>query len=368
MKAKALRGATAAAFGPDQNWHTPFEVLLQSIRDEADLNALGLTMAHGQIVLALRARIRAASLWHDYPGILERPIRTPIIIIGQMRSGTTRLHRLLACDERLAYTRMHESLIPVPLGTRPGGGDLRQMRASIGLAALRRLNPEIARIHPTGPSAPEEEFGLFSFSFGPAQFEAQWQVPAFTRWWETAEKTRLYREFKALLQTNGWFRGEAPDKPWILKAPQFVEDLPALLEVFPDARFIRLDRDLEQVVPSSASLVWNQMRVQSDRVDAGWIGQEWLRKTKRRRDSAERFFFEKPELPRLDIGFDAMNRDWRTEVARIYGFLDMELPSRLLAKMNRYLAGATSHVGHHYSLGQFGLEASDFHRPAPDAP
>jgi hypothetical protein len=36
--------------------------------------------------------------------------------------------------------------------------------------------------------------------------------------------------------------------------------------------------------------------------------------------------------------------------------------------MNRYLAGATSHVGHHYSLGQFGLEASDFHRPAQDAP
>ena len=120
MEARALRGAAREAFGPDQEWRTPFEILLRSLREEADLNPLGLTMAHGQLVLALRARIRAASLWRDHPEILERSIRAPIVILGQMRSGTTRLQRLLACDDRLAHTRFHESLIPVPLGTRPG--------------------------------------------------------------------------------------------------------------------------------------------------------------------------------------------------------------------------------------------------------
>src|SRR4029453_4722250 len=314
LEAKALRGASRELLGTDDHWRGPHEILLRSLREEADLNALGLTMAHGQIVLAMRARMRATALWHDHPEIFERPIRAPIIILGQMRSGTTRLQRLLACDERLAPTRLHESLIPGPLGVRPGGADLRRMRARVGLATLRRLNPEIARIHPTGPSAPEEEFGLFSFSFGPAQFEAQWRVPAFSNWWEGADKAKLYREFKALLQTNGWFRAEAPDKTWILKAPQFGEDLPALLEAFPDARFIRLDRDLEQVVPSSASLVWNQMRVQSDRADPAWIGREWLRKTLRRRKIAERFFRERPDVSRIDVAYEAMNRDWRGEV------------------------------------------------------
>ena len=229
----------------------------------------------------------------------------------------------------------------------------------IGLAALRRLNPEIARIHPAGPSAPEEEFGLFSFSCGPAQFEAQWRVPAFTSWWESADKSPLYREFKALLQTNGWFRGEAPDKPWILKAPQFVEDLPALLEVFPDARFIRLDRDLEQVVPSSASLVWNQMRVQSDDADPGWIGREWLRKTRRRREIAERLFRERSDVPRIDITYEAINRDWRGEIDRVYHFLGMELTPEVGSRMERYLADASSHRGHVYSLEQFGLSLAD---------
>src|SRR5688572_28567813 len=208
LEAKALRGATREAFGSDQDWRTPFEILLRSLREEADLNPLGLTMAHGQLVLALRARIRAASLWRDHPEILDRPIRAPIVILGQMRSGTTRLQRLLACDDRLAHTRFHESLIPMPLGRRPGGRDRRRLRARLGLATLRWLNPEIARIHPTGPSAPEEEFGLFSFSFGPAQFEAQWRVPSFTRWWEGADKGALYRDFRALVQTNGWFRAE----------------------------------------------------------------------------------------------------------------------------------------------------------------
>jgi hypothetical protein len=49
-----------------------------------------------------------------------------------------------------------------------------------------------------------------------------------------------------------------------------------------------------------------------------------LRKTKGGRESPSASS-ARGSLPRLDIGFDAMNRDWRTEVDRIYGFLDMEL-------------------------------------------
>jgi hypothetical protein len=364
LEATALLRASRDAFGADEHWRAGLDILLRSLREEADLNALGLTMAHGQIVMALRARIRAASLWRAHPEILERPIQAPIVILGQMRSGTTRLQRLLACDDRLAHTRLHESLIPAPLGMRPGGRDGRKLRARIGIAALRRLNPEIARIHPTHATAPEEEFGLFSFSFGSAQFDAQWRVPAFTRWWEGADKTHVYREFKALLQTNAWFRGDDPGKPQMVKAPQFVEDLPVLLENFPDARFIRLDRDLAQVVPSSASLVWNQMRVQSDSADPAWIGREWLRKTLRRREIAERFFLERSDVPRIDVAYEAMNRDWRGEIERIYGFLELELTSGLLARMAAYLESARGHLGHRYSLAEFGLCEADLGRAA----
>ena len=355
LEAAALRGAPRSAFGPDEEWQTPFEVLLRSLREEADLNSLGLTMAHGQIVMMLRARMRAAKLWRDHPEILDRPITAPVVILGQMRSGTTRLHRLLACDDRFAFTRLHESLIPVPLASRAGERDRRRLRARAGVALLHRLNPALRSIHPTAPSTAEEEFGLVSFGFGAAQFEAQWRVPTFSRWWETADARPLYREFGRLLRTNNWFRAEPSDRLQLLKLPQFLQDLPLVLDAFPGARLICLERDLEAVVASSASLVWNQMRIQSDRAETHWIGREWLRKTRLRQATADAALGAHPNVPRTHLSYDAMNRDWRAEIVCLYAFLDMPLSADVLARMERYMAGARAHAGHRYSLEQFGL-------------
>lgn len=357
----ALRGAPIRALGADTGWREALQRLVEALRHEAELNPLGLAMSHGQVVMALRARMRAVRLWRRHPEILERPIVAPIIVLGQMRSGTTRLQRLLACDGRLAHTRMHESMTPVPQRGR-------RLRARVGLAMLRRLNPEIARIHPTAPSDPEEEFGLFSFSFGSAQFEAQWRVPSFSRWWEAADRGVMYAEFKSLLQTVGWARGEATDRPWILKAPQFLQDLPAVLGAFPDARLLCLERDLTQVVPSSASLVWNQMRIQSDDIDPHWVGREWLRKTRQREEMTQNTVAARPSLPRLHVGFEAMNRDWQAEMARIYDFLGLELTPELANRMTAYVAGARAHHGHRYGLADFGLSSEDIAVALPPRP
>lgn len=353
LEKAALRRRDSRAFGAEDCWREPFERLVRSLREEADLNPLGRTMAHGQIVMLLRARMRAAKLWRARPELLEGELAPPIIILGQMRSGTTRLQRLLACDTRLAHTRTYESLTPVPIPAR-------KLRARSVLATLRMLNPEILRIHPTGPAEPDEEFGWLAFGFGAAQFEAQWRVPSFSRWWEEADTRPLYREFRALMRTNARARGDPPDRPHILKAPHFLEDLSAVLEAFPDARFIRLHRPLEKVVPSSASLVWNQMRIQSDTADREWIGREWLRKTRlRERRGAV------PLSCSIEVGYEAMNDDWRSEMRRIYDFLDLELAAALERRMAAYLASAQSHVGHRYALADFGLTAADVASAGP---
>jgi hypothetical protein len=358
----ALRGAPPSDLGPEAHWQEPLDRLLASLRDEAALNPLGLAMAHGQIVMMLRARMRATRLWQAHPDILDRPLSAPIVILGQMRSGTTRLQRLLACDPRFAFTRTYQSLIPVPFATRPARRDGRAWRARVMLALLHRLNPELARIHPTAADAPEEEFGLFGFGFGSAQYEAQWRVPSFARWWEQADRRPLYRDFRTLLQTNGWFRREDPSRPHILKAPQFLQDLPALLGVFPDARLIRLRRDPGEAVASAASLVWNQMRLQSDAADPAWIGREWLGKTRLRERIADDALAARPDVRCLDMDYGAMNRDWQAEMRRIYDFLGLELAPEPSRRMHRYLAGAGAHRGHLYSLDQFGLTPAEVER------
>ena len=331
------------------------ERLLLSLREEASLNPLGLTMAWGQLRRAAGIRTRAERLWARHPEILSQRIKRPVIVLGHMRSGTTRIQRLLACDPRLRYTRFFESMSPVP----GRGPDLRRVGAAAGLAMLRALNPALGAVHPTSASAPEEEFGLFAPSYFGAQYEAQWRVPGFARWWEGQDRRPVYADFLRLLQTVAWAQGGRG--AWILKAPQFMEDMELVLGLFPDARIVRLRRDPADIVASSASLAWQQMRVQSAAADRGWIGQEWLRKTLRREARAAAARRSGPAAAQILVDYEAVNRDWRGEMARIYNFLGMALTPAVEARMAAFLARAerSGFRGHDYHIADFGLDAEE---------
>lgn len=344
----ALGKRDPSEFGSDGNWREAFHRLVASLREEADLNPLGRTMAYSQIVHLLRARIAATRLLAEAPQAAKAPMPPPIIIVGQMRSGTTRVQRLLSCDYRLAHTKAFETLTPVPSRGR-------HLRAHTVLAAVKLFNPETLRIHPTDPRAPDEEFGFLAFGFGPAQFEAQWRVPSFSRWWESADKSELYGDFDQLVRINRAARGEDTAKCHVFKLPQFCEDLPAILQIFPGAKLIVLGRDTDKVVASSASLVWNHMRIQSDSVDKQWLGQEWLRKTRVRQALLEDFLRNRPDIPVIQVDYEKMNRDWLREMKRIYAFLGRDLPPVVVQRMDSWLHSSRNHLGHRYSLEEFGL-------------
>jgi hypothetical protein len=356
LAADARRSTGLDDFGT--GWRSAFEALLRSLRDEAALNAIGRTFASGQISQLLRARLRAHELWRRHPEILDRPLAPPLIILGQARSGTTRLQRLLACDPEFLNLRFFESFEPVPPARRP---DWRPLQARLVLGLLRFLNPALGEIHPVSPSAPDEPYGLFGFSFHGAQFEAQWRVPSFARFSQGRDRTAVYAEFKRLLQTVGWWRGDDPDRPWLLKAPQFMEDLAPLLDAFPGTRLIRLHRDPAILVASSASLVWNQMMVQSDEADPAWIGREWLDKTARRDEECRRALAVHPQAPQLELDYEAMERDWRGEMRKVYAFLGRSLTPQVEQRMQTYLdkAEAQGFRRHAYRLEDFGLSEAE---------
>jgi hypothetical protein len=190
--------------------------------------------------------------------------------------------------------------------------------------------------------------------------------PSFARWWEGREPVAVYRDFRRLLQTIAWSRRDANARPWILKAPQFMEELDALLAVFPEARLLCLHRDAVQVVASTASLVWNQMHVQSDAVSPAWVGGEWLGKTVRRVTAAAASRGRHPHVPQLDVDFAAVDRGWRGEVTRIYDFLGLPLTPAVEKRMAAYLGGSRSHHHHRYELADFGLGEGDVRRVLPD--
>ncbi|WP_234024886.1 sulfotransferase family protein [Tsuneonella amylolytica] len=364
LLSQAVEATGLTDFG-DRWFEKPMEVLLESVREEARLNAIGALAAEKQFHHVLRDRLYT-QMWFDrHPEILARPIPHPVVIVGPMRSGTTRLHRLLAADRRFAHMRSFETISPVP---RPDfedvlagrAEDFRPKLANRIMKVARLANPRTLSIHPTGPYEPEEELGLLVASMWGMKHDAQWHVPTYARFTEGEDATPAYRHMANLLRLIGWSQQESSLRPWILKTPQHMLDLPALLKVFPDARLIFTHRDPRQVVGSAASLAWNQTIIYSDHARAGVVGAEWLRKTDlmtRRMMEARRAI---PAHRMIDVQYDAMDRDWRGTMARIYKFLGLEMDSAVPG-MERYIerSRALKRTPHHYSLPEFGLDEGE---------
>ena len=364
LMSAAVEETGLSDFG-DPWFEAPFATLLDSIREEASLNRAGEFAARLQFNKVLCDRLTAIEWFKQHPEILERSIKRPVVIVGPMRSGTTRLHRLLASDHRFSHMRSFETISPVP---RPGFEDVlagrkRDFRPTLAkriMRVARLANPRTLSIHPTGPFEAEEELGLLVNSMYGMKHEAQWRVPTYGRWCERIDATPAYRHMADLLRLIGWSQQVSEIRPWILKTPQHMLDLPALLEVFPDARIIFTHRDPKKIVGSAASLAWNQTAIYSDDVTPYEVGREWQRKSVLQ---VERMLAARSLVPaerRIDVGYDAMDRDWRGTMERIYAFLDLDMGPAVPA-MERYLdrARGLKRQPHTYSLDQFGISEDE---------
>lgn len=344
--AKCSTGLTD--LGDNALWHRSLHILCDSLNGEARLSPLGKTIAWGQLRAILRDRLIGNNLWKRHPEIADVPIASPIIVIGQMRSGTTRIQRLLSCDRSLRYTRFFESWNPVPLRRIGLMGDDRRARARLALLAVRLLNPQFAAIHPTSINAPDEEIGLNSYSLFGSAFEAQWRIPSFARYCEDRDTIPIYNEFKKLLQTLRWLRRDE-GQPWVLKLPQMTQDLDTVLQLFPDARLVVLDRPQSALLASSVSLVENQMRLQSDHVDRAWIEGEWLNKLAMRGCRMERALTSFSG-PIARVAYDAVEHDWQGQIAGIYKAIGLPLHAETIDSMQSYIARSALRPIHEYDM------------------
>ncbi len=349
----------------DRWFERPFDALLDSVKHEARLNAAGDFSAMKQFHHVLRDRLYAQMWFKRHPEILARPLKNPVVIVGPMRSGTTRLHRLLASDQRFAHLRSFETISPVP---RPEfedvlAGEKEDFRPKLAariMKVARLANPRTLSIHPTGPYEPEEELGLLVASMWSMKHDAQWHVPSYAQWCEGENPVEAYRHMANLLRLIGWSQQESSLRPWILKTPQHMLDLPALLEVFPDARLIFTHRDPKQVVGSAASLAWNQTIIYSDHNDPAQTGRQWVGKTA---TMIERMRAARDAIPRdrmIDVQYDDMETDWRGTMERVYRFLELDM-APAVGGMQRFLdrSARLKRRPHRYSLAEFGLRADE---------
>jgi hypothetical protein len=302
--------------------------LCEALNREADLNALGQAMAYGQLKANVRTRHALGRMWREQPELARTPLAPPIIVVGQMRAGTTRMHRLLAADPRHCGTRLCNSIEPVP--RRP---DIRPFTCGLGLWIGRQINPWLDTLHPFGAKRVDAELGWLSAALSPCVYEVQWRVPSFSRWSEGRDVSPIYREMARTLGSDAAVMGNAA-KPRVLKCPQYSEDLPALLAQFPDARVVVTRRDNEDVLASTLSVVTSQMAYQTDRASLPEIEAEWQRKLALREERMEGALAEF-RGPLAEVEFAELNRDWRGAMAQVYAALGLELTPAALTEMEK---------------------------------
>ncbi len=369
LVATARKATGLRDFG-DEGFLDPMQRLITALENEADLNPLGRYMNRTNILRLLKHRLYAHELLTRHPEILERQIPDPVVIVGLARSGTTRLHRLLASDRRFLHLKSWETVFPVPypecFAARDAGRtDPRITALDAGLKAVMYMGPQIAAVHPLGTFEVEEEVGLLQHGFSSQIFEVQAKIPSFAEWLMTHNQNAAYEYMVVLMKIISWFRNDPQDKPWVLKTPQHMQDLDALLHVFPNARLVCPHRDPVKVVGSSCSMTWNGIVRDSDSVTPDWVGQEWLNKTERMLHKTLRVRQDMvTPQKQYDVQYADITDDWQGALQGIYDFLDLPFSDEARGNMQAWFDSNQQHQHgkHKYSLADFGLDEQEVDR------
>jgi hypothetical protein len=361
LLASARQQTGLTEFGDDR-FLLPMRKLLLALENEAELNPVGRFMNRASIVRILKNRLYVHDLLLKHPEIVERPMADPVVVVGLARSGTTRLHRLLAADERFLHLKAWESVNPVPLPqSYTQQPDPRITSIEQGLKAVLFMSPQIASVHPLGAHEVEEEVGLIQHGFSSQLFEIQAKIPSFAEWLMTHDQYAAYEYMVTLLKVISWYRNDPVEKPWILKTPQHMQDLDALIHVFPNAKLICSHRDPIKAVGSACSMAWNAIVRDSHTVTADWVGREWLTKTERMLRKTDRIRREiVPKQNQYDVLYADIGSDWQQAISGIYRFLGMEFSAQANTGMTQWLASNQQHKHgqHRYKLEDFGLNST----------
>ena len=198
-----------------------------------------------------------------YRGYRRQRVKNPVFIIGNYRSGSTLLHRLLASDRRTFSSMITWEIYFAPSITQ------RKVLRALGMVD-RWLGRPIRRfldtwenrivgpidIHKMRLSDPEEDEGLFLFVwaglfvwfFFPF-IQRDYPFHRFDTDIPAPQRRRIMRFYRNCIKRHLFYHGGT----YLAKNPALSPKVDSLFECFPDARIIYLARNPLEVLPSEIS-------------------------------------------------------------------------------------------------------------------
>lgn len=364
LLAQAKANTGLSDFGTDE-WYEPFVRLTKAFDEESQLTLMGRLMTRSDMLIFLEARLRIEETYKQHPEIEYEQIIAPLFITGQGRTGTSELHNVVAADPDNAVTLNWEVMFPVPPPEKESyRTDPRIEKANRLFKQYFDVMPELYGVFDYAGDIPCENVHTACLSFrGSAYLNAnQGQVPSFLDYMQTQDPTLPYRYEKRLCKLLQW---KNPRKRWVFKSPYAMVELPTVLEVYPDVKFVMTVRDPIKSMSSAVDLIGSLSWVRSDvsfiggsidqfldpRGTAGMLNQvvDWLESG------------AVPTSQMLAIQFHDFIRDQMGAVEKIYGHYGIELSAESRAAMEAHIA-SNRHARkpkHHYEVGDSEMIAEE---------
>lgn len=302
------------------------------------------------------------------PAYSRVEVRRPVFIYASPRSGTTYLHRLLGLDEaRFTHVKLYQTILQSVTLTRAveavGALDPR-LDGRLG----RALDAIDARcfggwrdVHPMGLRQAEEDEMYFVFSLlSPGAVLFYPWVGALERaFWldrvEPAARRAVMADFRSGIQRHLYAVGGG--RTFLDKSVLLPGRIEAMLETFPDARFIYLVRNPYDAIPSFVSMfssIWRALWPERPKATPetralAQLAIEYYRSglAVRRRLSDERFFV---------LRYEDLVAAPRRQVERIYAHFGWEIGEEFATRLDEQEGEMQSYrPRHRYALEEYGL-------------
>jgi hypothetical protein len=331
------------------------ERLVDSMNREGDLTEAGHTILAARLVNLLASRLRVEDTYRAHPSIDAQEVEGPVFVIGLPRTGTTALSQLVAADPQFRSVRLWESSSPCPPPeTATEHSDPRIAEAEAGLEMMNQMFPLMQTMHYEEATSATECQDLLGMSFRTAHFDGMARVPSYLAWVTDCDMRGTYRYHRRVLRLLQW---HCPPRLWHLKTPVHMFALDALLEAYPNAKFLWSHRDPAKVLGSVCSLIHYIRSWASDRDDALELGEEQLERWWEAVSRAMDFRTRVGDDRFADLAFADLQDDPVDALGHAYERIGVAFGADSRHAVERWAKQHEpgSHGAHSYDLADFGL-------------
>jgi hypothetical protein len=334
----------------------PLSVLHQALNDESRIDEEGARAYEAKFLRLLANRLRMKRDFQRHPEIADQPVRGPLVIMGVARSGTTKLQKVLAASGDFNFLTFWQNFNWASVTGEPGeatGGRIAEADAFCRWFDER--SPETKLGHQFQALEPEEEGPLSEGCFVAPSFIGYAEMPAYAHWLADKPRTIFFEFLRDVLKYLQWQGLAQPDRPWLLKSPNYNGLEPLIRQTFPDARFVVANRSPLETLASMCKLVrcFRQAYGAPDADNDLIIEGNYRSMAAHLANRAAH-----PDLPILDLRFEDIVSDLPAAIQAVYDHAGLPLTEASRARMLAWNASNAMHkLGEfRYSLADAGLE------------